>query len=124
MQRLFSTFANGWPGKGLLLQRLVTAAVLLFCAFSHLKESPQHVPLILHSLAAVAGMALLFGIWTPIIGVVISLLEVGIIFLHQGDLYVPLLLATIGITLAIIGPGAWSVDARLFGRKHFTIHDR
>jgi len=24
------------------------------------------------------------------------------------------------VTLALIGPGAWSIDARLYGRKHFV----
>jgi putative oxidoreductase len=33
-------------------------------------------------------------------------------------------LATLGATLAMIGPGAWSIDAHLFGRKHFEIRQR
>jgi hypothetical protein len=32
--------------------------------------------------------------------------------------------ATIGAALAMIGPGAWSLDARLFGRKRIETHDR
>jgi len=39
---------------------------------------------------------------------------------HAG---IPLMLATLGATMAMIGPGAWSIDARLFGRKHFEISD-
>jgi hypothetical protein len=27
-------------------------------------------------------------------------------------------LAVLGATLAMIGPGAWSLDAQLFGREH------
>jgi hypothetical protein len=37
---------------------------------------------------------------------------------------IPIMLATVGATLAMIGPGAWSIDARLFGRKHIEISDR
>jgi hypothetical protein len=37
---------------------------------------------------------------------------------------IPITLATLGATLAMIGPGAWSIDARLFGRKHFEIPER
>jgi hypothetical protein len=37
---------------------------------------------------------------------------------------IPIMLATFGATLAMIGPGAWSIDARLFGRKHIEISDR
>jgi putative oxidoreductase len=33
-------------------------------------------------------------------------------------------LATSGATLAMTGPGAWSMDARLFGRKHFEFPER
>jgi len=36
---------------------------------------------------------------------------------------IPIVLATLGATLAMIGPGAWSIDARLFGRKHIEISD-
>jgi hypothetical protein len=32
----------------------------------------------------------------------------------------PLGLAVLGASLAMIGPGAWSFDARIFGRKQFN----
>jgi len=35
-----------------------------------------------------------------------------------GDPWIPIMLAILGATAAMIGPGAWSIDARLFGRKH------
>lgn len=124
MQRLFSTFANGLPGKGLLLQRSVIGSALLFRAALQLGESAQSASVIPHLLAAGAGLLLLLGLWTPVVGAIIFVLEVWIIFLHTGDVLVSILLATFGGTLAIIGPGAWSIDARLFGRKHFTIRDR
>jgi hypothetical protein len=31
------------------------------------------------------------------------------------------LLAAIGLCLALLGPGAWSIDARLFGRRRVEI---
>ena len=34
------------------------------------------------------------------------------------DVWVPAILGVLGATLAMIGPGAWSLDAWLFGRKH------
>jgi putative oxidoreductase len=107
-----------------LLQRSTTAAALVFCAATHLRESSQPSLVIPDLVAAGAGILLLIGLWTPIVGTTIAVLEAWIAFLHAGDALVPTLLAMLGVTLAIIGPGAWSVDARLFGRKHFTIHDR
>jgi putative oxidoreductase len=41
-------------------------------------------------------------------------------FLVTGDPGIPIALAVLGVTLALIGPGEWSVDARLYGRKHFV----
>lgn len=117
MQRLFSTFADGWPGVGLLLQRLVTTAALFHCGAASLKatqlssSAPQVV-------AAGAGILLFLGLWTPFVGALIAVAELWVLFLGAGDPWVPAILATLGISLSIIGPGAWSVDARLFGRKH------
>jgi hypothetical protein len=34
------------------------------------------------------------------------------------------LLAALGVSLVMPGPGAWSVDARLFGRKQIDIRSR
>jgi uncharacterized membrane protein YphA (DoxX/SURF4 family) len=69
-------------------------------------------------IAVVAGIFLLVGLWTPVVGILVAIVEVWIVFVAAGDPSVPLMLATIGAALAMVGPGAWSVDARLFGRKH------
>lgn len=116
MQRLFSTFARGWPGAGLLLQRLVTAALLFHSAIAH----PFHITL-LQMIAAGAGLLLLIGLWTPLAGIVMAISELFMLFSHQADPLSCVLLATLGATSAMIGPGAWSVDARLFGRKEVRI---
>jgi putative oxidoreductase len=34
---------------------------------------------------------------------------------------IPAILGVISATIAMIGPGAWSLDARLFGRKRIEI---
>jgi len=48
------------------------------------------------------------------------MIEVSAGFLHAGDPWISCILAILGATLAMIGPGEWSIDARLFGRKHFA----
>ena len=117
MQRLFSTFANGLPGLGLMLQRLVTAAILVYGAVAHLNATPQITSLGPQLIDAGMGILLLVGLWTPVVGAMVAGRELWIMFSSGGDPWMPLVLATLGVTLAMIGPGAWSIDARLFGRR-------
>ena len=121
MQRLFSTFADGWPGKGLLLQRVVTTAALIHCGIAGLREAPQFASIAPQIVAAGAGILLLVGLWTPVMGTVVAIVEAWIVLSRPADPWIPIVLATLGATLAMLGPGAWSVDARLFGRKHIDI---
>jgi len=119
LQRLFSTFANGWPGFGLLLQRLVTAIALLCNGVGRL-EDPAAGLVIPEVTAAVLGLFLLTGLWTPVAGALVAVVEIWIALAGAGNASVPILLAVLCGTLAMIGPGAWSIDARLFGRKHIA----
>lgn len=119
MQRLFSTFANGWPGIGLLLQRLLTAVALFHDGIRYFGEAPYASLTVLHLIGAGTGILVLVGLWTPVTGTLVAVIELCIAFSHTGYPWIYILLATLGATLAMIGPGAWSIDARLFGRKHF-----
>ena len=121
MQRLYSTFANGWPGVGLLLQRLVAAFILVCFCVIHLTDSSLPTPMIPHIIGACAGMLFLVGLWTPIVGSLIAVVELWIALRHVGNPWISILLLTIGGTSAMLGPGAFSVDARLFGRRHLEV---
>jgi putative oxidoreductase len=123
VQRLFSNFANGWAGRGLLTQRVLTAAVLTYCAVSRLKEASWSA-VFPEVIAAGLGIFILVGLWTPLVGTLVGLTEVWILFSRPTGSWIPLILATLSLTLAMIGPGAWSVDARLFGRKHIEAPQR
>lgn len=118
MQRLFSTFADGWPGAGLLLQRLVTTAALLHYGAASFKATSQFSSIAPQMAAVAAGILLFLGLWTPVVGALIAVAELWVLFSGAGDPWMSTILATLGISLSVIGPGAWSVDARLFGRKH------
>jgi uncharacterized membrane protein YphA (DoxX/SURF4 family) len=124
LQRLFSTFPNGWPGIGILLQRVLTAAILFCYGIAHLRAAPHSASIFPQMFAAAAGVLLLVGLWTPIAGTVLALVELWIAISRAGDPGIPITLAALGATLAMIGPGAWSIDAHLFGRKHFEIPQR
>jgi uncharacterized membrane protein YphA (DoxX/SURF4 family) len=118
LQRLFSTFANGWPGLGLFLQRTLTAAILVRFGLIGLSDTTVSTSELPQIVAACAGILLLIGLWTPLVGTLIAVVEVWIALTQAGDPWMPMVLATLGGTAAMIGPGAWSMDARLFGRKH------
>jgi putative oxidoreductase len=126
LQRLFSTFPDGWPGRGLLLLRLCASVFLIHYAIAGLFASPNLGPatVIPDLITAVAGISLLAGWWTPIAGTVVAVTELWIAFSQTGDPWAHIGLAALGAGLAMIGPGAWSVDARLFGRKRLDIGHR
>jgi putative oxidoreductase len=117
LQRLFSNFANGWPGVGLFLQRLVTAAVLFHSAITVLEKDQTFYPVVPQLVAASAGIFLVLGLWTPVVGTLVAIIELWIVFFGVDDHSIAIILGTLGATSAMIGPGAWSVDAQLFGRK-------
>ena len=66
-----------------------------------------------------AGILLVAGLWTPIAGASVALIEVWKILMLPGDKSLWLMLGTAGAALAMLGPGLWSVDARLYGWKRF-----
>jgi putative oxidoreductase len=67
---------------------------------------------------AVLGLFILAGLWTPVVGALVIPVEFWIVFAGKNDIWMSLMLIVFGGTLAMIGPGAWSIDARLFGRKY------
>jgi putative oxidoreductase len=121
LQRLFSTFANGWPGRGLLIQRVLVGGAVLYCDFECLSATPVCRLAILQSVGALAGLLLITGCWTPVAGVLVAGIEVWIALATPATAGIPVALAILASTLAMIGPGTWSVDALLYGRKHIAL---
>jgi putative oxidoreductase len=124
LRRLFSTFARGWPGVGLLLLRAVAAASLIDEAIHQLRVAGLDYSSVPAVLAAGAGLLLLAGLWTPISGVVVAAIELWSAFTQPGDPRTYILLSCISAALALVGPGAWSLDARIFGWKRIEIRNR
>jgi putative oxidoreductase len=80
--------------------------------------------LVVQLVAAGAAALLLVGFWTPVAGVLMAVAEMCLAFSHSNDPWIHILLAAVAAALAMLGPGAWSVDARLFGRKRIQIPQR
>jgi putative oxidoreductase len=79
---------------------------------------------ILQLVEAGAAALLLIGFWTPVAGVMMAVAETCLAFTFSSDPWTHILLGALGAALAMLGPGAWSVDARLFGRKRIHIPQR
>jgi putative oxidoreductase len=114
MQRLYSTFARGWPGAGLLCLRLIAAIATFHYNLSGLVRGPSVLVILIEGVAA---LLLCAGLWTPIAASALAVVVLWSVFSGQADFWVQIQLATTAAALAMLGPGGWSVDARLYGRK-------
>jgi len=104
--------------------RLIIGVVLVARSIIELQNALPIGLAVIHTLAIAAGILLLAGLWTPIAGVLLAIIEIWSAFTHPHDPWSYILLGTLGAALAMLGPGAWSVDARLFGWKRIDIRDR
>ena len=114
MQKLFSMFPRGAPGLALVLLRLFVSAELGAGAFIALSEPNR----ILAAALLACALAICVGIATPIAAILAALIETIGLNSHFSQVavhaFAPIV---IGIALALLGPGAYSIDARLFGRR-------
>jgi uncharacterized membrane protein YphA (DoxX/SURF4 family) len=112
VQRLFTIFPNSLPGLGLLLLRLSILATVM-------ADGP--VPPLPMLAQTIGGGLLLIGLWTPVAAIVCSLAEVWLAILAGPGAGMHVAHAAISLSLALLGPGAWSLDCRLYGRRRVTL---
>lgn len=110
-------FPQGGPGLGLAALRLAVAAGLILHAAA--MDGLGTAPLI-DLLVALSAVALFLGALTPWLSLLCVLLVVAESWWRPFSLSSALSLALFGLSAAallMLGPGAYSLDARLFGRR-------
>jgi putative oxidoreductase len=112
-------FPNSWPGLGLLILRCALASS---CIAIEMQTAEAAHRIVLFPLAPIACAALLIGgLCTPIVAIVQALLLLWSCVSTRPIDPLPLILAATAVSLAMLGPGAWSLDAVLFGRKKIDV---
>jgi uncharacterized membrane protein YphA (DoxX/SURF4 family) len=130
VQRTFSSFPSGWAGAALLVLRLAVGASATFEAGVTIARNhgPLHMATIAAASVAITGVALIIGFLTPIASLFLCLtgaVITGIIppaaLVLFNSTMAAFEFAVMSAALVILGPGAISVDARLFGRREVAI---
>lgn len=121
IQRLFSTFPDSWPGAGLLLLRVAAGAPLITQGVCAAWIGAERIWLPLRLVEIVCGGLLLLGLWTPIAGVAQVVLQGWLVLTRGSPDPIHIAGSIIGLSIAALGPGAYSLDARLFGRKRIHL---
>lgn len=116
MQRLLGTFPNRSAGVALLILRLAVAAALI----SGARLCPGLETEVLLALSRIAAVLIVVGWYTPVTAgsaVVVSLCG----FWVCREPGVNVLMIAILTAIGLLGAGAYSVDARLYGRRRLVV---
>ena len=112
-------FPTGWAGIALVILRSVVA-ITVFVDVNRLWVS-DFAPII-GGVVALMGLCLLLGLLTPYCAAISFFLELALIVMtNRSDSFHLGMAALTAGAAAILGPGAYSLDARIFGRRLITI---
>jgi len=125
----FSAFPGGWPAVALLLLRLIVGVSALGQGVLCLTQTLTWMSLLRAALLIPCGLCVLIGFATPIASLVVAF---GILVMSTTWHALPserlvgckpasFQMIAISLSVAMLGPGSLSLDARLFGRREIVI---
>ena len=123
MQKLFSMFPSGAPGVALLMLRLTVTAEFLFDLFA--LRWAVTMPSILWIGVGVLALALCSGVATPLLSALAAVFQLVKLAIANGtDVPLHATHLSTAFALVLLGPGGYSIDAKLFGRRVMVIQSR
>jgi hypothetical protein len=112
VQRLFSMFPAGLPGVALLFLRIGMAATIFATGWNYPAPVPVLLVLVLYC------VFLCLGIFTPLLATLGCVFElVSLAFMNDHSIVAVLSSSLDAAAVAMLGPGAYSLDARRFGHR-------
>ena len=121
MQKWFSAFPGGWPGLGLLLLRVLVAVSVIVQVIAYVAATSLSVIGWMVVVLVVAGAAcLLLGFITPVAAILIGLASLTLAVSTVPSIQ-NLDITVLAVVIGLLGPGAFSIDARMFGRREILI---
>jgi hypothetical protein len=120
MQRLFSTFPGRGAGLALMILRLAVAATLLSPLVTGVRLCPGSAVEVLLTLSGIAAALLAVGWWTPVAAAAAILFTVSTVWFCRATTVNALQIAIL-VSIGLLGAGAYSVDAHLYGRRRLVV---
>jgi hypothetical protein len=123
MTRFLSRYPDGAAGIALVLLRLA-CAWMAFLAIARL-SFPQFSPNAFIVISAAFAVALTLGFGTRIVAFVLAAAAVATAFMTGAEIALTMIARACGCAaLGLLGPGAYSIDANVFGRRVIRLEPR
>ena len=118
-------FPQGGPGVALLLLRISVAATFLISLANRYDVASAPLRFAAISVICLISVSLIGGFLTPFLSVIVCVAAIANLLIgFNSSNFLHLFTIFDAAALALLGPGAYSVDAKLFGRRVTVVSPR